>query len=190
MKTQLNLMRPLFRRRFTALFLPFLAATALSAAPPRDRDRDRVPQAVTDLDSVSHKLVESFESDLRRHRHAPPRSEERRFLDALRGLEAATHTLRADVEGRQPAKRLQNTLYSVRNSMDKALQASRSIRLADRTRGLLWQAKGLVSQVEEMKGHLFARASHGNRHDDHRHGDRDRDRRPGPGGILGRIFGN
>lgn len=183
----------------TALALiPFLATSA-SAAPPkgdRDRDRDRVPAAVIQLDSTSHQLVDAYESDLRRHKHGPPRGSERRFLDAARSLEAASHTLRSDVESRQSSRKLQGTFYSLRNAMDQVSQSSQELRLTERTRSVLWQTRTLVRQVEDQKGYLFARVENRDRHDhDHDHGrdsdrDRDQDRPRGPGGILKKLFGN
>ncbi len=178
-----------------ALALIPLLATSASAAPPkgdRDRDRDRIPAAVIQLDSTSHQLVDAYESDLRRHKQGPPRGNERRFLDATRSLEAASHTLRSDVESRQSPRKLQGTFYSLRNAMDQVSLASRDLRLTERTRGVLFQTRSLVKQVEDQKGYLFARAEDKDRHDhdhDHDH-DRDKDRPRGPGGILKKLFGN
>lgn len=175
-----------------ALALAPLLATSVSAAPPSRGDRDRVPAAVIQLDSTSHQLVDAYESDLRRHKHGPPRGSERRFLDATRSLEAASHTLRSDVESRQSPRKLQGTFYSLRNAMDQVSLASRDLRLTERTRSVLWQTRTLVKQVEEQKGYLMARAEHRDRHEhdhDHAH-DRDNDRPRGPGGILKKLFGN
>lgn len=176
-----------------ALALIPLLATPASAAPPKgDRDRDRIPAAVTQLDSTSHQLVDSYESDLRRHKQGPPRGSERRFLDAARSLEAASHTLRSDVESRQSTRKLQGTFYSLRNAMDQVSQSSQDLRLTERTRSVFWQTRTLVKQVEDQKGYLFARAEDRDRHDhdhDHDH-DRDKDRPRGPGGILKKLFGN
>lgn len=178
------------------VLLQVLSLSPAEAAPPRGpgpgSDRDRIPASVSQLDTTSHRLVEAYENDLRRPPHGPPRGSERRFLEATRSLEAASHTLKSDVETRQPARRLQTTLYSVRNALDQTSIASRDVRLSERTRGTLFEARALVKQVEDQKGYLFARANSRDDHDhDHDHDrDRDRDKPRGPGGILKKLFGN
>ncbi len=170
--------------------IPLLVIPASAAPPKGDRDRNRIPAAVTQLDSTSHQLVDAYESDLRRYKHGPPRGSERRFLEATRSLEAASHTLKSDVESRQSPRKLQGTFYSLRNAMDQVSQSSQDVRLTERTRSLLWQTRTLVKQVEDQKGYLFARAEDRDRHDhDHDH-DYDKGRPRGPGGILKKLFGN
>lgn len=171
----------------------------LMASPIMARDNDRgrgTPRVVTSLDSTTDRLVRSYQDDLS-ERRGRPSGESQRFLQSLRSLEARADTLRSDVENRASTRRLQEDISSVRSSLNYAYNSSREVRLSERTRGLLGQTRSLVSEVEAQRGAIYAVSGDRDRRDDHDHDhrddrrdSRDSDRRPsGPGGILGKLFG-
>ena len=178
-----------------ALVLQTIMLGSASAAP------QGVPSSLVNLDATAHQLVDSYQREVPRDRRGNASKDGARLLQALRNFENASHALKTTTEQRSGYRQAQQDMSSLRLAANLAADATRGVRVSDRTRSLLSRARSQVSDVENQRNVIYARAENkrdrydnggGRDNHDHDHGndrdrDRDRDRNKLPG-VLGKLF--
>lgn len=171
---------PSLIKTIVAVLTVQLIGLATVQARPGGRHVSKVPTSVIRLDSASHDLADSFARSIKGGPRHMSRSQVR-FLNAAKSFETSAHNLRSTIENDRGYRRAKEDLNRVRSAYNILVSAAQDVRLSDRVRVHYQTARSVMRDIERDREVIYASASPNTR--GHGHG------RPGPGGVLGKIFG-